>query len=224
MRLILICIVLFAFASKANAQIDTKKESNRSIPAIISPKDSIDTKKIVPVKPEENDDFKELNAPKVVSKLEFPKKEFSMFPDEEFGNPGELHEKKLKKLNKEVLPEYYGETAGLKEDAFWGDYKTTADYINILVRDYSAIDGDLLHIMVNDDIIASNIYLQGGYKGLKLDLVEGLNRIDFIAVNTGASGPNTAEYKIVDDKLKVISRKVWALEKGIKVTIIILKE
>ncbi|MEW4924595.1 hypothetical protein [Algibacter sp. 2305UL17-15] len=224
MRFLITCFIVIVFAASGNAQIDSKKNSGIIIPAIEAPKDSLDNKKIVPEEPKENNQFDGVSAPKVVGRLEFPKKEFSMFPQEEFKNPGELYTKKLDKLEKELLPEGHGLNAGIKEDAYWGDYRTTSKSVTILVRDHSAIDGDLLRILVNDDIIQSNIYLTQNYKGLKLDLIDGINKIDFFAINTGSSGPNTAEYKIVDENVKLISRKVWALAKGVRVTFIVIKE
>ncbi len=223
MRFLFTCFFIFAFCT-VHAQIDSKKKSGKIIPAIEAPKDSTDSKKILPKKPEQNDQFSGVKSPTVIGKLELPKKEFSMFPQEEFGNPGELYTKKLDKIEKTLLPEGHGENAGLKEDAYWGDYKTTSKSIRVLYRDYSAIDGDLLRVYVNDDIIQPRVYLTQGFSGFKLDLKDGFNEIKFQAINTGASGPNTAEYKIVDENNKVISSKVWALAVGVKVTVVIVKE
>lgn len=224
MRIIITCFLVFAFTAIGNAQIDSKKKSGAIIPAIEAPKDSTDSKKIAPEKPKQNDQFSGINSPNVVGKLELPKMEFSMFPQEEFGNPGELYTKKLDKIEKTLLPEGHGENYGLKEDAYWGDYRTTAKSIRIMYRDYSAIDGDLLRVYVNGDIIQPRAYLTQGFSGFKLDLKEGFNEIVFQALNTGASGPNTAEYRIVDENDNRISNKVWALATGVKVTVVIIKE
>lgn len=224
MRIIITCFLVFALSAIGNAQIDSKKKSGAIIPAIEAPKDSTDSKKISSEKPKQNDQFSGVKSPKVVGKLEMPKREFSMFPQEEFGNPGELYTKKLDKIEKTLLPEGHGENAGLKEDAYWGDYKTTAKSIRVMYRDYSAIDGDLLRVYVNGDIIQPRAYLTQGFSGFKLDLKDGLNEIVFQAINTGSSGPNTAEYRIVDENDKRISNKVWALAAGVKVTVVIVKE
>lgn len=216
--------MLLVFTASLNAQIDSKKKSGSIIPAIEAPKDSTDSKKIAPEKLKKNDQLSGVKAPQIVGKLELPKKEFSMFPQEEFGNPGELYTKKLDKIEKTLKPDGYGLSAGLKKDAFWGDYTTNAKSIRIMYRDYSAIDGDLLRVYVNGDIIQPRAYLTQGFSGFKLDLKEGSNEIIFQAINTGSSGPNTAEYRIVDENNKRISNKVWALEAGIKVTVVIVKE
>lgn len=224
MKFVITCFFVLILSATGNAQIDSKKKSGAIIPAIEAPKDSADSKKIAPEKLNKNDQFSGVTSPKVVGKLELPKKEFSMFPKEEFGNPGELYTKKLDKIEKTLLPEGHGENAGLKEDAYWGDYKTTSKSIRVLYRDYSAIDGDLLRVYVNDDIIQPRAYLTQGFSGFKLDLKDGFNEIKFQAINTGSSGPNTAEYRIVDENNKVISSKVWALAAGVKVTVVIVKE
>ncbi|GAA4899447.1 hypothetical protein GCM10023311_25930 [Flaviramulus aquimarinus] len=215
--------VIFLFSLSSYAQIDNEKKSF-SIPAIESPKDSSD---IVPLRPSKpisaNNKAFGINR-KTSTNLELPKKDFSMFPDEEFGNPGELHTKKLDKIEKQLLPEGYGSNGGLKEDAYWGDYYTKSEYIDISYRDYGRIDGDLLNILVDDDVIKSNVYLSGGFKGFRLQLKEGLNKIEFYAINEGSLLPNTAQYKIVDQWSSVITGKIWSLSKGVKVTIIIVKE
>ncbi|KAA5821441.1 hypothetical protein FPF71_16320 [Algibacter amylolyticus] len=216
-------LILICFSLSIEAQIDSKNKSF-SIPAVESKKDTADIAPLTPSKPIESANSIGLNRPKVAPNLEMPKKDFSMFPEEEFGNPGELYSKRLGQVEKELLPEGHGENAGLKEDAYWGDYRTKSKFIYIKYRDYSAIDGDVLRVLVDDDVIKSGAYLTEGFGGFKLKLKDGLNKIDFYAVNEGSSGPNTAEYRILDEWNKVISGKVWALSKGVKVTIIIIKE
>ncbi|MGC6430862.1 MAG: hypothetical protein ACON5F_07460 [Jejuia sp.] len=216
------CIVMLTFS--LSAQIDSKKQSGAIIPAVESPKDSADSQKVIPKKITPNDQLSGAKSPNIVGKLEFPRKEFSMFPKEEFANPGELYTKKLEKIEKTLLPEGYGETSGLKNDAYWGDYKTKSNKVTVLYRDYSAIDGDLLRVYVNGDIIQPRIYLTGNFSGFELTLKEGVNEIIFQAINTGASGPNTATYKIQDEFGSVITKKVWALEAGVKVSVDIVKE
>ena len=57
-----------------------------------------------------------------------------------------------------------------------------------------------------------------------MDLSEGKNTVDIIALNQGESGPNTAEFVVYDDKGKVISSKEWNLLTGVKATIIFNNE
>lgn len=216
-------IVFFLIAWSSNGQIDNRRKSI-SIPAVKSPKDSLDSKPLFPAKPEKKEDFSGLTVLKNTQELNFPKKEFSMFPTEKFGNPGELYTKKLDKIEKTLLPEGHGENSGLKEDAYWGDYKTTSEYVNIQYRDHGMIDGDLLRVLVNGDVIKPREYLNRGFDGFKLNLEPGFNKVEFYAINEGSALPNTAQYRIVDDKNEVITGKIWALAAGVKVTVIIIKE
>ncbi len=223
MKFLMLCVTGFACVMLSGAQIDSRKSSGTRIPAVVAPEAPNRSLQIAPEQPE-NNTFNRLNTPKIVGELGVPEKEFSMFPQEEFANPGELYTKKLKKIEKTLLPEGHGLNAGLKEDAYWGDYHTNSKYVTILYRDHSAIDGDLLSVLVDDDVLRSRVYLTQGYKGFRLDLNGGLNKIDFLAVNTGASGPNTAQYKVLDENNNVISKRIWALEAGVKVTLIVVKD
>ncbi len=212
------------FLASMNAQIDSRNKSI-SIPAIESPKDSLDSKSILPSKPiESNNTFKGFSTPKTSPQFNFPKKEFSMTGGEVFGNPGELYQKRFDKIEEDLKPEENGENSGLKENAFWGDYRTKSDYIDISYRDFGLVDGDYLRVLVDDDIIRSNELLIANFTGFRLKLKEGINKIEFYAINEGSVLPNTAEYRIIDQWSYLITGKIWALAAKVKVTIIIVKE
>ncbi|WP_298497750.1 hypothetical protein [uncultured Algibacter sp.] len=222
MKQYVLFLFLIGLTLSTQAQIDSKKKSI-SIPAIENEKDSAD---VIPSKPIENETNIGLNRPKIAPKLELPKKEFSMFPEEEFGNPGELYTKQLDK-NLENLKLNEKELAlrnGSKVDQYFGDIKVNAKFVNIVYRDHGYVDGDVIQVRVNDDIIHARVFLMGGFTGFKLDLQKGFNKIDFIALNQGESGPNTAEFKVVDDKGIVVSHNQWNLATGVKATIIVVKE
>ena len=218
-------IFLF-FTLSSFAQIDSRNNKSTPFPVIESVKDSLKAELPKPSTPIEakSDPLNGMNAPRVSTDLSTPKKQVSMFPEEEFGNPAELFTKNLDRQKLAVLPDGYGENAGLKEDAFWVDYHTKSNYIQIKYRDHSAIDGDLLRVYVNDDVLRSNVYLGRGFSGFRLKLEPGSNKIEFFAINTGSSGPNTAEYRIEDETGAVIANKVWALEKGVRVTVVVVKD
>jgi hypothetical protein len=72
--------------------------------------------------------------------------------------------------------------------------------------------------------VQARVYLTGGFSGFKLDLKKGFNKIDFLALNQGESGPNTAEFRVVDDLGNLVSANRWNLATGVKATIIIVKE
>lgn len=213
------------FTLSIQAQIDNKKKSF-SIPAVESKKDSADVSPLTPSKPIKNNNTFGMNRPKVAPSLELPKKELSMFPEEEFGNPGELYSKQINK-NISDLKLSEKEVAlrnGSTTDQYFGDFKSTAKFINVVYRDHGYTDGDVIQVRVNDDIIHARVFLTGSFKGFKLDLKKGFNKIDFVALNQGESGPNTAEFRVVDDTGKLISHNQWNLATGVKATIIVVKE
>tara|TARA_R110002050_G_scaffold233063_2_gene368746 strand:+ start:16013 stop:16684 length:672 start_codon:yes stop_codon:yes gene_type:complete len=211
------------FTLSAFAQIDSRNKSI-SIPAIESPKDTIDASVILPQKPLNSN--KNFNTPKVSTNLNLPKEEFSMFPKEKFGNPGELYVKQVNKNieNLKLTPEEVEQRNGSSTDQFLGDFKSGAKFVNVVYRDHGYVDGDVIQVLVNDDIIQARIFLSGGFKGFKLDLQPGFNKIDFLALNQGSSGPNTAEFRVVDDAGNLVSANQWNLATGVKATIIITKE
>ncbi|SFZ91551.1 hypothetical protein SAMN05428642_102131 [Flaviramulus basaltis] len=224
MKTYIVQILLIFFTLSINAQIDSKKKYI-AIPAIKSKKDSADISPLTPSKPIKNNTFG-MNMPKVSPNLEQPKEEFSMFPKEKFGNPGELYEKQVDKnlANLKLTPEEVEKLNGNTTDQFLGDFKSKAKFVNVVYRDHGYVDGDVIQVLINDDIIYPRVYLTGGFKGFKLDLKTGFNKIDFLALNQGESGPNTAEFKVIDDNGIIVSHNQWNLATGVKATIIVVKE
>lgn len=215
--------LLMCFTLSVFAQIDNEKKL-KIVQAEESKNDSASSIPLTPSKPLSNTG--NLNSPKAAPQLEFPKKEFSMFPQEQFGNPGELYQKRISeniedlKLTKEEIEQRNGSTS----DVYLGDIKSNGEFVNVVYRDHGYVDGDVIQVLVNDDIVHARVYLTGGYKGFKLNLLKGFNKIDFLALNQGESGPNTAEFKVIDDQGNVVSHKQWNLATGVKATIIVVKE
>ena len=118
--------------------------------------------------------------------------------NEYFLNPGDAYVKKLNKEKEKNPNNYLG-------DAYLGDIATVSDAANIVCRDFEYVDGDRVRIMVNDEVVVQNLTLDSSFRGINLKLGEGFNKIDFIALNQGDSGPNTAELRIYDDNKKLIS-------------------
>jgi hypothetical protein len=137
--------------------------------------------------------------------------------NEYFLNPGDAYVKKLNKEKEKNPNNYLG-------DAYLGDVATISDAANIVCRDFEYVDGDRVRIMVNDEIVVQNLTLDSSFRGINLKLGEGFNKIDFIALNQGDSGPNTAELRIYDDNKKLISSNQWNLATGAKATLIIVKK
>ena len=219
-------IIILIASISLNAQIDSSEGSAMSIPAVeeeketpSTPENQITNNGLSTPNP---DKVNGLTVPKQKA-LERPKKEFSMF-GEEFGNPGELYEKQVKKHLKYTEENKEAQNNGSTVNQYLGDVKTKVDRVNIIYRDHQYPDGDLIRVFVNDDVAQPSVLLRSTFRGFKLNLVKGFNKIDFLALNQGESGPNTAEFQILDDDGNVISTNVWNLATGVKATIIVIKE
>ncbi|MHA7057355.1 hypothetical protein ACWGOQ_0009070 [Aquimarina sp. M1] len=127
-----------------------------------------------------------------------------------------------------VVPKYFQNDKEIKEeyksDQYLGDFKSNAEYVYLIYRDHQSVDGDVVRIYINDDVIRSNVYLDAVFQGFKIDLIKGFNKIDIQALNQGTSGPNTAEFQLHDDLGNVITANEWNLTTGVKATIIVVKE
>ncbi len=121
------------------------------------------------------------------------------------------------KKDKVVKPEY-------NNDQYLGDFKTSSKFATIQYRDHEYVDGDLVRIFINEDVVKSKVYLQGSFKGFTFPLQDGFNKIDFQALNQGESGPNTAELLVLDENGKQLFHSQWNLTTGYTATIIIVKE
>ena len=111
-----------------------------------------------------------------------------------------------------------------KVDQFLGEIRNDGEYVNIILRDHEYPDGDLIKVEVNENIVMPAILLTENAKGFKLDLNSGFNVVDFVALNQGSSGPNTAEIIVYDDQGKLIGTNRWNLATGVKATYIIYKK
>ena len=110
-----------------------------------------------------------------------------------------------------------------KVDQFLGEIRNDGEYVNIILRDHEYPDGDLIKVAVNENIVMPAILLTEKAKGFKLDLKSGFNVVDFVALNQGSSGPNTAEIIVYDDQGKLVGTNRWNLATGVKATYIIYK-
>ena len=105
-----------------------------------------------------------------------------------------------------------------------GSFRTQSKSVRIICRDFQYPDGDKVTIMINDIPIIKNVTLQSSYQGFDIPLEVGINKIAFIALNQGTSGPNTAGFKVFDDSGNVISSNEWNLATGAKAVILIAKD
>lgn len=156
------------------------------------------------------------------------KSSFSMSTENKFANPGDRYIPKMEKdldkaLREAGLKEGRGEL--VKKNISLGDFKTKSAYFIIKFRDFGAIDGDLVKVSSNDQIIQSQLFLDSNYKQVKIILSNGFNKLDFEALNIGSLGGNTAEIQVFDDKGTLITNDYWNnLAAGFKASIIVTKE
>lgn len=143
-----------------------------------------------------------------------------MLPDRELVQAGagmKIDPKLGKKTPKEGSKEFFG-------DMYMGDVKSNGKFVGIVCRDHEFVDGDRVKIYLNDVVIDHNVLLTGSFKGVNVDLEKGFNRLDFEALNEGASSPNTAQVDVYDDQGQLIYSNKWLLSSGSKATLIITKE
>jgi hypothetical protein len=107
----------------------------------------------------------------------------------------------------------------LTSDFNLGTLHSTSKLVRIEVRDHSLVDGDRIKIYVNEQIINSNIMLNGLYTIIYIDLKKGYNRIDIEAINEGYSGPNTAQLNVYDEKGNLLSSQDWNILTGQRATL-----
>ena len=109
-------------------------------------------------------------------------------------------------------------------DMYLGDFKTGAKFIGVVARDHEYVDGDRVKIIVNGEVKEYNLLLTGSFKGVNVDLKEGFNQIEFVALNQGSSGPNTAQVAVTDDLGNVIHNYRWNLSTGSTASMVVVKE
>jgi hypothetical protein len=167
-------------------------------------------------------------TPKSKFQIGEEKSKFSMSTETDFANPGDRYVPKMEKdldkaLREAGLKEGRGEL--VKKNISLGDFRTQSAYFIIKFRDFGAIDGDLVKISSNDQVVQSQLFLDSNYKQVKITLSNGFNKLDFEALNIGSLGGNTAEIQVYDDKGTLITNDYWNnLAAGFKASIIVTKE
>ena len=111
-----------------------------------------------------------------------------------------------------------------RRNQYLGGFKTKTFTSVIRFRDAAIVDGDEIKIYLNDKMIEPEVSLDGAFKEFKINLVPGVNKIDFEALNEGSASPNTAQFEVYDDKGVAITNQQWNVGTGYKATIVLLKE
>lgn len=213
-----IFLILFLLvSSNLLAQIDTsteaeKKGKKKAILAIPTK----EVKKPKSLKNDNKDGFKKAYDKKQ-KELNKKKKE------DELKNKGiltaaKIAEERFLKSFKQINAPYP------RIDQDLGSFRTQSKSVRIVCRDFQYPDGDRVTIFINDIPVVANITLRRAYQGFDLPLTVGINKISFVALNQGTSGPNTAAFKVFDDSGNVISSNEWNLATGAKATIVIAKD
>ncbi|MDA6071277.1 hypothetical protein NJT12_16790 [Flavobacterium sp. AC] len=167
-------------------------------------------------------------TPKSQLQVGAEKSKFTMSTETEFANPGDRFVPKMEKDLDKALKD-----AGLKEgrgqlvrrNISLGDFRTKSKFFIVKLRDFGAIDGDLVKVSSNDKVIKDQIFLESNFKEVKIMLDNGFNKLDFEALNIGSLGGNTAEIRVYDDKGQLVTNDYWDnLAAGFKASIVVTKE
>jgi len=195
----------------------SQDNSNNSSGSPFSSPDSKSKNSLLNLKKKENPFLKKLENKN--KKNFFPDANVKEKKPERFINSNDLY---LSKLNRKEA-ESNKNINKFKVDQFLGEIRNDGEYVNIILRDHEYPDGDLIKVEVNENIVMPAILLTEKAKGFKLDLKSGFNVVDFVALNQGSSGPNTAEIIVYDDQGKLVGTNRWNLATGVKATYIIYK-
>ena len=112
------------------------------------------------------------------------------------------------KLNKEIAE-------GSKVDVFFGKFVVNTPTLIIKTRDHMDPDGDKVRVIVDDVVVILVIELESSFKTHTVDLKEGDNLLDILALNQGLSGPNTATFALYDGNNNLITTNDWNLNTGL---------
>ena len=78
--------------------------------------------------------------------------------------------------------------------------------------------------MLNGIVIHPSITLSSNYYTIDIDLIEGYNNIEFVALNEGESSPNTAQLSVLNDNNIVLSTNKWFITTGFKAKLVVFKK
>lgn len=125
---------------------------------------------------------------------------------------------------RQTFNEGKGTMSKFRKDFYLGDIETNSKYIIIKCRDHEYVDGDKIRLMLNGSVIHPGITLSSMFFVVDVDLDDGYNNIDFIALNEGESSPNTAQLIIIDEFGNQLSNKKWLISTGYKAKLVVFKK
>lgn len=217
--LLILCVLLISISSIAQKEVPKKsgelKLENYKLPSITTspkeemPKSSLEYESIL-LKKEEN----------YLKKFTYKKgeKEKSFMTQNDKGyNFDDDRKKALNDRLKEA-------TTGNQKTQYLGEFSVETNLVKVMCRDHQAPDGDVVSILVNDVVTIRSVTLETGFKTFFLNLEEGSNRIDFLALNQGTSGPNTAAFIVFDEYGNIVTSSEWNLNTGVKASLTIINK
>ncbi|MDN6279988.1 MAG: hypothetical protein L0J45_03185 [Psychroflexus sp.] len=160
------------------------------------------------------------NRTKVKNIFEKPEEGIEFKPKEKMTNPSDLYTKKFNSKPEKEEDQRIKEEFG--QDMYIGDFVTTSDKMVFLCRDHMLFDGDRVQVRLNGEVVVENLLLENAFKEITIPLEVGFNKVEFVALNQGDSGPNTAEFKAIDNG-SVIAHSVWNLLTGVKASTVIVR-
>jgi hypothetical protein len=230
--ILLVIMMCFAINGYSQMEFSTKFKA-------IPPMDTgVKTKKVAPATVAPTYIF----APNILKKPEvkLPSTNFkigdpdpiSMIRTNDFINPGdEVRDKLTKSIGKSLV------NNGLKEDTSYlnqkdlnfGVIRTKSKTLVMRVRDYGAIDGDLIKATIihnyKTNILVDNLFLDTNFKDIKVELQEGINNLELEALNRGVLGGNTGAFYIYDGEGNMLLSDLWNnFDKGVKSKFTFIKE
>lgn len=202
---LLVSLILPAFAM---AQFDTSNKSSTFGSSFgITPsksQGSIFSTKSTPTSEPDNSPLREEKKIDLTEQTDFIKKEFTIKPNYLSGET-------------EMKDEY-------KRGKYFGDYRSKSKFIKVMCRDHEAVDGDRVSIILNDQVVQSSVFLSESFKVYFVELQPGFNNLEFLALNQGESGPNTAQFMVQDEFGNVLLSDIWNLSTGAKASLTVVKE
>lgn len=184
---------------------------------------------VVPNVLKETNIFGTKPKPNTSFKIGASENQFSMILQNKFKySLGDVYQDKMTKdLSKTMIRE------GLKEDTSTldrvdrdlGEFRIKANNLVVKYRDYIQIDGDLINVYLNDELIQSRLYLNYDLGTFQIPLKTGINKVEFVVASQGTSGGNTAEIHVIDDAGKSVTDEYWNnLALGTKIKLMVIKE
>lgn len=213
MRLLFLSTLIFFSVMQSHAQFDNGNNPVNIPPMNLPKMPTLSPEKkpsIFDIKPKEDAVPNPWDKPK--------EREFNRQND--FINPADRF---TKKMNNSLKGEGNGDYKIFRRNQYFGDFKTNSESIQVAVRDPQAIDGDYIKITHDGKVIYERIFLDANFKTLDIPLHKGFNRIEFVALNEGASFPNTGAF-LIRDKGQNIHQEEWNLSTGFNASFLIIRE